>query len=117
MLVANNNTLNKILRILNTSKNEIISYKAIFNTTTPLNTPPNLKKGNISYKIYEIGFLKINAKIKTTINPTKETNSLVNPLLNPISAPKAKIINIIKSTTFKLYQSSLTKLYYNFRKK
>ena len=96
--------------------NAIISYNAIFNTVTPFNTPPNLKNGKFSYSITDTGFLSKKAKTIVVINPSADTNDLVNPLLKPKTAPNKIKIIMIKSTIF-ILSTFLLKLYYILRKK
>ena len=79
-------------------KNAITSYINILSTVISLNIPPKLKNGKLLYKNTLIGFFNINDKTNIKNIPTKDTNSLVNPLLNPNNAPKAKNIKIIIPT-------------------
>lgn len=75
-----------------------------------------MKNGRILNSICDNIPLKENAKITDRKKPKKDTNCLINPLLNPTKAPKPIIIKIIISTAFMfIHPFYLIILYYTIK--
>ena len=111
MLLANITICSITVSIDKIIRNEIISYTKIFNTVTPANNPLNEKKGKVLHKIFASGDLNKKDIITIIAKPHKLTNSLIAPLLKPITPPSNMKMIIIISTIL-IESPSLFKLYY-----